>query len=575
MPEVPPQKEPENENAEPTVLGITYREFIFLDITNGLKSTARDYFFRMYNISDVLENLISSLKSKGCCKWNGAITSLGESKLADIKEMAGISALSNLYRNRNSYKEKILPLFYHKKESDNPSEILPKEPEQITGGIADGKTIREVAARHGRDEGFMKEQLENGITVELEHTNDHSKAEEIAIDHLWENPDYYIKLATIEDTVADKPKINYDVPKVNEYEVLESGIISFRDKATALKILNENGLISYAVSWVGGSYTEVTLGIKLDGGWYAMRPRQGKGNLLPMQPLRDVDLNSISDTEQKETDASNPDLTAPAEAKNIPGNTKKTQQDLTNEQIKKILNLKGANRHLYTLEDFHLIAQYTGDSKTQDETSDGYLYDFYTPDEVVKTCWQLAYKYGFRPIEGAKILEPSCGVGRFIRYAPEYCTVVAYEMDETSALIAKLLYPKFNIINDLFESSFYVKTGLKSFNYKAIIDSYNLVMGNPPYLYPYRSIYREKETAIYPFIMSTEQLFLMRGVDSLSKGGLLIYVIPATIVNNEKTYLQFKTELSKKCNMLDLYRLPSGTFKNTQITTDIIVLQKK
>lgn len=38
------------------------------------------------------------------------------------------------------------------------------------------------------------EQLKMGIKVEHEHTNDSSVAEQIALDHLAENPEYYTRL---------------------------------------------------------------------------------------------------------------------------------------------------------------------------------------------------------------------------------------------------------------------------------------------------------------------------------------------------------------------------------------------
>jgi hypothetical protein len=251
-----------------------------------------------------------------------------------------------------------------------------------------------------------------------------------------------------------------------------------------------------------------------------------------------------------------------------------TGQDKINSEVRSLLNSKGLNRHLYTKSDFNLLAQYTGDTKTQEETSDGYLWDYFTPDEVVKLCWQLAYKYGFRATESRRILENSCGVGRFLRYAPDYCQVTAYELDETSYMIAKLLYPKFNIINKSFESAFYIEQGLRGIAYKPVYDTYNLVIGNPPYMYPYTSVYKDKEKIVYPFIQSLEQLFIIRGIDSLEKNGLLIYIVPAAIIDNNNSYQEFKDALFKKCKMLDAIRLPSGTFKNTDITTDLLILQK-
>jgi hypothetical protein len=252
-----------------------------------------------------------------------------------------------------------------------------------------------------------------------------------------------------------------------------------------------------------------------------------------------------------------------------------TGQDKINSEVRALLKSKGLNRYLYTKSDFNLLAQYTGDSKTQEEKADGYLWDYFTPDEAVKLCWQLSYKYGFRATESKRILESAAGVGRFLRYAPDYCQVTAYEIDETSYMICKLLYPNFNIINKSFESAFYVESGLRGIAYKPVYDTYNLVIGNPPYMYPYTSVYKDKEKIVYPFIQSLEQLFIIRGVDSLEKNGLLIYIIPASIIDNNSSYQEFKDALFKKAVMLDAIRLPSGTFKGTNITTDIVCLQKR
>jgi hypothetical protein len=48
------------------------------------------------------------------------------------------------------------------------------------------------------DPSFEQQQVERGILVELEHTNDPEIAVEIALDHLVEDRDYYTKLETID-----------------------------------------------------------------------------------------------------------------------------------------------------------------------------------------------------------------------------------------------------------------------------------------------------------------------------------------------------------------------------------------
>jgi len=60
--------------------------------------------------------------------------------------------------------------------------------DQLPGGLADKRNPSD----------FDPEQLKKGIKVEMEHTDDSAKAEEIAMDHLTEDPKYYDKLETIE-----------------------------------------------------------------------------------------------------------------------------------------------------------------------------------------------------------------------------------------------------------------------------------------------------------------------------------------------------------------------------------------
>lgn len=79
--------------------------------------------------------------------------------------------------------------------------------EQILSGLAKGKTIEDIAKKHGVDIDKIKEQLNDGIDVE---TNEHVKkernlpkmdretAKKIAMDHLFEDPEYYTKLREME-----------------------------------------------------------------------------------------------------------------------------------------------------------------------------------------------------------------------------------------------------------------------------------------------------------------------------------------------------------------------------------------
>lgn len=90
------------------------------------------------------------------------------------------------------------PSFIKKFERHNEIESS-KNP--IPGGLAEGKSPSD----------FDPTELAKGTKVEMEHTTDPMVAQEIAMDHLTEDPDYYIKLAKIEK--AGNPSESFIPPQ--------------------------------------------------------------------------------------------------------------------------------------------------------------------------------------------------------------------------------------------------------------------------------------------------------------------------------------------------------------------------
>ena len=88
--------------------------------------------------------------------------------------------------------------------------------EKIPGGLSKGKTLMDIAKIHAKDKktkvqsperiekmfNHLEKQLQKGIKVEMEHTSSKKVAKEIALDHLFEDPNYYNKLSKIEATEA-------------------------------------------------------------------------------------------------------------------------------------------------------------------------------------------------------------------------------------------------------------------------------------------------------------------------------------------------------------------------------------
>lgn len=73
-----------------------------------------------------------------------------------------------------------------------PKMVVKASKDKIPGGLADGKKPAD----------FPSEALAQGVKVELEHTTDRAIAQEIAMDHLTEDPKYYAKLKRVEKSVA-------------------------------------------------------------------------------------------------------------------------------------------------------------------------------------------------------------------------------------------------------------------------------------------------------------------------------------------------------------------------------------
>jgi hypothetical protein len=68
----------------------------------------------------------------------------------------------------------------------------------IPGGLAKGMDLTDVANHHKVDIDELMKEFELGVKTEMEHTSDRKVAEEIALDHLFEDPKYYTKLTAME-----------------------------------------------------------------------------------------------------------------------------------------------------------------------------------------------------------------------------------------------------------------------------------------------------------------------------------------------------------------------------------------
>ena len=197
----------------------------------------------------------------------------------------------------------------------------------------------------------------------------------------------------------------------------------------------------------------------------------------------------------------------------------------------------------------------------------GVLDEYYTPRGVVSFVKRVLD--GLPEIGDAKrpalILEPSVGVGNFLDGIPKLANrsalIRAYEVNEISARIAKVLHPEANVRIAPFESLFMDERGGK--RKPESMGEYDLVLGNPPYgdhRGKYRGLGEEPSIARY------EDYFVKRSLDLLREGGVLAMVLPSGWLNRNKVERGWRIEVA--------YRLPNGVFAGTDVGTDVVVLRK-
>jgi beta-glucosidase-like glycosyl hydrolase len=120
------------------------------------------------------------------------------------------------------------------------------EEEKAKGGVSDGLSAQDLADRHGVSLEEIKAAIEAGIKVELEHTEDKELATEIAMDHIFEDPKYYEKLAKIEDE---------DIEESDDAEEVEAKV------KLVSEVLKEayDCAVKEACTYEGDDYAEHTL----------------------------------------------------------------------------------------------------------------------------------------------------------------------------------------------------------------------------------------------------------------------------------------------------------------------------
>lgn len=249
--------------------------------------------------------------------------------------------------------------------------------------------------------------------------------------------------------------------------------------------------------------------------------------------------------------------------------SKYSGQKLTNEQVAEVVSAAcfvSSENQIILKENLHITDelkdicnQYkSGGTAKQGR---GILDEYYTDSKIVDAV-RNHIKDEFKGKNEISVLEPSVGTGNFLYAAKELgikTKITAFEINETTAKIAKILHPETDINFRSFETEFIDERG----NKKDVVPQFDLVIGNPPYG-EHRGYYKGlgEESNISKY----EDYFVKRSLDVLKEGGTLAMVLPSGWLNRQNKL--------NNAEISNAFRLPAGAFAGTQVGTDIIILTK-
>jgi predicted O-methyltransferase YrrM len=184
----------------------------------------------------------------------------------------------------------------------------------------------------------------------------------------------------------------------------------------------------------------------------------------------------------------------------------------------------------------------------------------YTAPEVIEAMYAAVERLGF---QGGRILEPSCGLGHFIGLMPEtmhaQSPITGIELDSITARLAQKLYPNADIRHGAYEEA------------QLSDGAFDLAISNVPFgdYQPY-----DKKFNTYKFPI--HDYFFAASMERVRPGGLIAFITTKGTLDKKAGHL--RRHLAKQADLVTAIRLPNTAFKgnaNTEVTTDIVILQKR
>lgn len=184
---------------------------------------------------------------------------------------------------------------------------------------------------------------------------------------------------------------------------------------------------------------------------------------------------------------------------------------------------------------------------------------FYTPQIIIDAMYKAVINMEL-PAD-SRVLEPSCGTGNFITRIPSRyrnAEITGVEIDATTAKIASYLANDNKNVKIL--NMGYEKTDFDN-------DSFDLVIGNVPF--------GENKIidADYNKDLLIHDAFFRKSLDKVKKGGIVAFITTSGTLDKKNS--KIREMLAEKADLVGAIRLPNNAFGGTNVTSDIIFLQKR
>src|SRR6266851_2762977 len=180
----------------------------------------------------------------------------------------------------------------------------------------------------------------------------------------------------------------------------------------------------------------------------------------------------------------------------------------------------------------------------------------YTDAALVQAMWAAAGQLGF---DGGHVLEPGCGSGNFIGFAPSSVHMTGVELEPVTAAIAAALYPGATIIPGSFAGT------------RTPADSFDLVIGNVPFGQVTLHDPRHNRAG-----HSIHNHFIIKSLHLTCPGGLVMVLTSRYTMDARNPAA--RREIASLADLAGALLLSSGAHQRaagTSVVTDLLILRRR